>query len=198
MPKKQQETNLVKPLILIGLISSMFIFSAVVISSYPQHLYLDNQSVIDATIGYFNNNTVNIRGNQVQYSTGDVIVLEGRDYIRITGNQKQIGDDIFTGAIRTVTASISQNILFEQKVGIFSINSAGKVLIDDVVISLIPVSSNILNIRTVDSNYNVEFVSGVVYITSKDTMLKLVQNNDDIEIYLIGTKNYNKVLFVKI
>lgn len=198
MPKKQQETNMVKPLILIGLISSMFIFSAVVISSYPQHLYLDNQSVIDATVGYFNNNTVNIRGNQVQYSTGDVIVLEGRDYIRITGNQKQIGDDIFTGAIRTVTASISQNILFEQKIGSFGLNSAGKLVIDDVVINLIPVSRNVLNVRTSSDNYNVELINNIVYIKKGEVMLKLVQNNNDINIYLIGTKKFNKILFVKI
>ena len=198
MPKKSHQTNLIKSIILISLLTGVFVISGVVISAYPQHLWVNNQTVVDSTVGNFNNGSVNIRGNQVQYSSGDVIFLEGRDYIRITGNQAQFGSDTFTSAIRTISAQIHQNILFEQKIGTFSINSAGQVLIDGTTINLIPVSSNVLNVRTSDSNYNIEFVSGTVYITSKDIMLKLINDGSNISVYLIGTGSYNKILFVKI
>lgn len=198
LKKQQQVTNLIKSIILIGLLTGVFMFNAVIISSYPQHLYLNNNTVIESIVGNFNNSTVNIRGNQVQYSSGDIIFLEGRDYIRITGNQVQLGGDIFTSAIRTISASLSQNVLFEQKIGSFGLNSAGKLVIDDVVINLIPVSRNVLNVRTSSDNYNVELINNIVYIKKGEVMLKLVQNNNDINIYLIGTKNFNKILFVKI
>lgn len=197
MPKKENP-NIIKSLILIGLLSSMFIFSAIVLSAYPQHLYVNNQTVIEASVGNFNNGTVNIRGNQVQYSSGSVIPLEGRNYIRITGNQVQFGGGTFISAIRTISAQIHQNILFEEKIGIFSINSAGKIIIDDNIINLIPVSKNIINIRTSDSNYNIEFITDTIYITSGDIMLKLIQNDNNIEVYLVGTRNYERILFVRI
>ncbi len=199
MPKQSQQTNMIKSIILISLLTGVFVISGVVISAYPQHLWVNNQTVVDATVGNFNNSSVNIRGNQVQYSSGDVIFLEGRDYIRITGNQKQIGSDTFIGAIRTVSASIEQNILFQQKVGSFPINnSAGKLIIDDVIITIVPITNTIVNIKTSDSDYNVQFVANTVYITSKSIMLKLIENNGNIEIYLIGTSGYNKILFIKI
>lgn len=197
-PKEEQHIRLIKSVIIIGLLAGIFMTTGVVLSAYPQHLYLNNNSVIDALVGNFNNNSMNIRGNQVQYSTGSVIPLEGRDYIKITGNQIQLGDDTFTPAIRIISARVSQNVLFSQKIGTFGINSAGRATIDDVSINFIPVTKNILNIQTQDSNYNVEFVSGVVYLKSKNVMLKLVQNGGNIEVYIVGTSHYNNILFVTI
>lgn len=199
MHKQSQQTNLIKSIVLISLLVSVFIFSGIVISAYPQHLWVNNQTVVDSTVGNFNNGTVNIRGNQAQYSSGDVILLDGKDYIRIIGNQKQIGDDTFINAIRTVTASISQNVLFEQRVGSFPIsNSAGKIVVDDVVINIVPITNDIVNIKTSDSDYNIQFVANKAYITSKSIMLKLVKINNEMEIYLIGTQKYGSIIFVKI
>lgn len=191
--------NIAKSLTLMGLISSIFIFSAVLLSAYPQHLYLDNNTVIESTVGYFHNGTANIRGNQIQYSTGDTIPLEDRDFIIITGNQAQIGGSTFISAIRSVsTNSLSQNVLFEQQVGSFGINNAGKLIIDDMTMNFIPVTPNILGIKTSDSNYNVEFINDITYIKSKNIILKLLKKDNDIKIYLVGTQSFNKILFVKI
>lgn len=197
--KEEQHIRLIKSVIIVGLLAGIFMATGVVLSAYPQHLYLGNQTVVDGMVGNFlSNGTMNIRGNQVQYSTGSVIPLEGRDYIKITGNQVQLGDDTFIPAIRIVSARVSQNVLFEQKIGTFSINSAGSATVDDVSINFIPVTKNILNIQTQDSNYNVEFVSSVVYLKSKDVMMKLAQNGDNIEVYLVGTSRYDNIIFVTI
>lgn len=197
MPK--EESNLIKSIILISLLAGIFMVSGIIISAYPQHLWVDNKTVIEATVGNFDNGHVNIRGNQVQYTPGDTIFLEGKDYIRIIGNQIQFGDNTFTGAVRSLSSDISQNVLFEQKIGSFAIsNSAGKVIIDNTIINIIPITNNIMNIKTSDSDYNVELVDNTSYIKSKSIMLKLIKNDNNIEIYLIGTGKYNKILFVKI
>lgn len=196
MSKKQNQDGLIKSIILLGLLSGIFVSTGVILSTYSQHLYLDNQTIVDGIIDRFSSDgIVNIRGNQVQYSPGSVIPLDGRDYIRITGNQVQIDGETFTPAIRIVSAQIQQNILFEHKIGTFNINSTGRVAIDDVNINFIPVTRNILNVQTQDSNYNIEFVNTIVYMKSKNVMLRLVQNSDNIEIYLVGTQKYNSIIY---
>ncbi len=192
------DIDIVKAIVILSLLTSIFVFSSIVISAYPQHLYLGKDSVIESVVGNFDNGTVNVRGNQVQYVSGDVIPLEGRENIRITGNQVQIGGSTLIGAIRTVTSELHQNILFEKPIGVFPIQNAGRILVDDVEIILIPVTDKIINIRTLESNYNVEFINDVTYITSKDVMVKIMKSNDTINIYLIGTKSYQNVIFVKL
>lgn len=199
MPKKQN-TNLIKSIILLGLITLVFVFSGVVISAYPQHLYFNNNTVIDASVGNFNNSTVNIRGNQVPYSPGDIIFLEGqgRDYIKITGNQIQIDGGTYISGMRSLSSDLTQNVLFEQKIGNFTPDGACKIIIDDKVTNLIPVTENIINIRTSDSDYFIEFVNDFLYFKNNDIMFKLHMSGNNINVYIIGINNYNEIVFVKV
>lgn len=183
-----------KMLILVGMLIMVYMSTSVVLAAYQQHLYIDNKTVIDASVGFKDNKTVNIKGNMVQYGQNDIIPVNGQEYIRITGNQVQMGNNLFTPAIRTVTAKIYQNILFEQKVGEFNISRAAQVGIEGKTVALIPISTNIINIRTVDSNYNVEFTQDIIYINTKDgVMLKLQKDNSKIKVSIVGLKNYDNV-----
>jgi hypothetical protein len=194
MPKSQsQQPDLIKSIVIFGLLGFVVIISSVVISVYPQHIWVSNSTVIDSIVGNFHNGTVNIKGNQVQYSTGDSIMLNGKDYIRLTGNQVQIGGNTYENAIRTISASIDQNVLFQQKLGTFT-NSA-TVTIDNTIINMNIVNATILNVQTADSNYNIEFMNSVVYITSGNVMLKLINSYPLIDVYLIGTGSHNKITF---
>jgi hypothetical protein len=193
MHNKKENPDVIKIIVIIALLTGTMVFSGVLISSYPQNLWVSNSTVIDSIVGNFHNGTVNIRGNQAQYSTGDSIMLNGKDYIKITGRQTQIGSTTYEGAIRTVSSSIDQNVLFQQRLGTFS--TTATVTIDSVIINLKPVNATILNIKTSDSNYNVEFTNGIVYITSGTVMLKLINSNPLISVYLVGTGNHNKITF---
>ena len=181
---------------IIALTAIVFIITSitgVILTSYPQHLYISNNTVIDAIAGFEDNNTVNLRGNQVQYNPGDIIPLEGRDYIRITGNQVQLGDTIYSEAIRTITASLSQNVLFPQKIGEFTINQAAQIGIDNEIINIIPVSMNVVNIRAPDSNYNVEFVQEKTYFKTAGNLFELTNRDGKITVSAIGIRNYQTI-----
>ena len=95
--KFEDETTTTKSLVIFGLIFVLFFSTSIALTSFPQHLALNDKTVIQA-IKFIGNNTAIIKGNQVQYGVGDVIPIEGksRDYIRITGNQIQIGKDEHT------------------------------------------------------------------------------------------------------
>jgi hypothetical protein len=164
-------------LISIFLLFLIFISSSTLLSMYPQHLYIDNLTRI-ATTSFPSPNNVSISGHQQSYSSGDTIFLQGQEYIRITGNQRPIGTLLLTPAIRTISASFLNNPLFERNIGSFSVNSASLLTIDNVSLSLIPISQTILKVQTSDSNYNVEFVSPTTYITSNNILLKLSLNPD--------------------
>lgn len=195
-PRKDDddERNIPKMTFLGVLLIAVFMSTSVILAAYQQHLYIDNRTVIDATVGFKDNRTVNIRGNMVQYGQDAIIPINRKEYIRITGNQIQMGDNLFTPAVRQVTAKIYQNILFEQKVGEFSITKAAQVGIEGKVIAFIPISANIVNIRSTDSNYNVEFTQDMSYLTTTDdVMLKLQKEDKKIKISIIGLMNYDNV-----
>jgi len=194
MRKDDDSRSIPKIVLLVFMLTIVFMSTSVLLAIYPQHLYIDKRTVIDSTIGFNDNNTVNIRGNLVQYSQDDIIPINGKDYVRITGNQVQLGESVFTPAIRIVTAKFYQNILFEQSVGEFNINRAAQVSIEGYIISMIPLSATIINIRTSDSNYNVELTQNITYINTKNgIMLKIQKINDKIKVSIIGIQNYQNV-----
>lgn len=188
------ERSTPKIAILMSLIVLLTSITSMVMSSYPQHLYIDNKTVILNAIGFLDNNTVNIRGHQTQYGAGDSIAIDGRDYIRITGRQVQLGSSNFSEGIRTLTASLTDNVLFQQMIGTFTINQVAQVGVDGETVSIIPISMNVVNIRTDDSVYNIEFVQDTTFITTKNkVMLKLTKEKDTITIFVVGIKNYQNI-----
>lgn len=192
--RQTESSSLGKALFLLALLAITMLSTSTVLQMYPQHLYLNNQTIINANIGNFENGHVNIKGNQVSYTQNDIIAVEGRDYIRITGKQVQISDSKYLPGIRQVTASLYQNILFEQRIGTFSINKIGQIIVDNEVINIIPLSSTAVNIKTVDSNYIVEFSQDITYITTNaGTMLKLTRTDSAITVSIIGLKTYNRL-----
>lgn len=191
-----EERNLPKIILLVAMLGVVFMSTSVLLSAYPQHLYLDDKTVINAAIGFekIKDNIVNIRGNQVPFTQNDIIPITGQDYIRITGNQVQLGNSTYTPGVRTVTPKFYQNVLFQQYVGEFNVNRAAQVGIDKDVISLIPISVNIVNIRSNADNYNIEFVQSTTFLTTKDgVMLKLQKDSNVIRVYAVGIWNYENV-----
>lgn len=172
----------------------IFILSSSLFSMYPQHLYLSNNTKISSSIQFLSNNTAIVHGNQVSYSKNDIIFIDGREYIKITGNQKTIGSYQFTPAIRTLSSSLTQNPLFELEIGSIPLNSGAKLQLDDVSTLIIPISPTIINIQSSDgSNYNIEFVSDTTYIKSNGSMIKLVKTPTSIKVILVGIKSYSNI-----
>ncbi|MFA4870927.1 MAG: hypothetical protein WC623_22200 [Pedobacter sp.] len=194
----QDNEQLVKSIIIIALVSSLFVFSSIVISSYPQHILLGNDTVINNAVGNFINNTVNVRGNQVQFASNDIITLNGREYIKITGRQVQVGNSTYASGIRTINPSVSQNILFEQKIGTMNINNAGKVIVDSTEIVLIPITTTAIRISSTTDNFDIEFVNNIAYVKVQNVLLKLTNDGTTINTYLVGTDKHQQILFVVI
>ncbi|CAG0948604.1 MAG: hypothetical protein OIN86_12940 [Candidatus Methanoperedens sp.] len=192
---RTEESGFMKALVLTTLLALTMLSTSVVLTAYPQHLYINNGTIINSDLKFVNNNSVNIKGHQVQYGQNDIIpVGEGRDYIKITGRQVQLGESFFMPGIRTITAGLYQSVIFEQKIGSFGIDKVGQISIDGNVINVIPASQNTVNVRTATSNYIVEFTQSNTYIKSGNAMLRLNKNGNVISIYLVGFSNYNRVL----
>ena len=193
MSRKRTESGFGKALFLTALLALTLLSTSIVLTAYPQHLFINDGTIINSDLKFTGNNTVSIKGNQVPFSQNDIIPIEGRDYIRVVGKQVQLGESIFTPAIRTITASITQSVIFEQKVGEFNINKVAQVGIENTIINIIPASKSTLNIRTKNSNYIIEFLQNNTYIKSNDVMLRLNKNGDKISVYIVGFKNYESI-----
>jgi hypothetical protein len=174
--------------------------TSITLTSYPQHLALDDKTIIQA-IKFISNNTAVVKGNQVQFGKGDVLPLEGRDYIKITGRQIQVGESRYNEGVRTVSASWYQNTMFAQKIGTFRTDQTAQIIVDRTVITIHPVSKDVLSITSLDlstpktqNNYNIQLAQDTVYINEGGAMLKLVGTNSMITVSLIGLKKYTNII----
>lgn len=200
MRRRVDEPNTGQSVLLFAMIFLITFSTSITLTSYPQHLALDDKTVIQA-IKFISNNTVFIKGNQVQIGQGDILPLEGRDYIRITGRQVQVGNENYNEGIRTVSASWHQNVMFTQRVGTFRSGQAAQIVVDRTAFNLVPISKDVLRVTVVDlvnpkyqNHYNVQFTQDTVYINENDIMMKLVNKDGTITANLVGLKKYTKIL----
>lgn len=195
----EDEPTTTKSLIIFGLLFLLFFSTSIVLTSYPQHIALNDQTVIQA-IKFMDGNTVMIRGNQIQLQVGDSIPLNGRDYIKLTGNQIQVGKTNYPEAIRTVAAEWYQNTLFSQRVGTWNSNQVAQIVVDKIAINLIPVSNDIISVTAIDTTktnkqnrYNIQFTQDTTYINEHGVMIRLVKKEGTVTASLIGIMKYNNV-----
>lgn len=194
MPKRRKnERDIGKIALLSFLLFSVFISTSIVLSVYPQHILIDDKTVLDAKVGFKDNNTVNIRGNMVQYKAGDIVPIEGRDYVQITGRQVQLGSSSYTEGIRRLSASLTQNVLFEQEIGEFSMKNAAQMGIDGETIVMVPISQSVISVKTSDSSYNIELQQDTAYIRAGETMVRLSKSGSSIKIFIIGIRSYESI-----
>lgn len=173
--------------ITLSILLVMFVFSSVVLSMYPQNILLSNDTKISPTVYMTSDNMASVRGNQFQFGTDDYIILDGREYIKITGNQKTIGTQKFVPGIRTLTSSFTQNALFETPLNPFPLSRAAKLTIsDNYSINLIPLSSTIMKIQTVDSDYNLDISSGTAYFKADGYLFKIKLTETEALVYIVG------------
>ena len=200
--KFENEPTTTKSLLIFGLIFIIFFSTSIAITSYPQHLALSNGTVIQ-TIKFIGGNTVMIKGNQVQLSAGDIIPIEGagRDYIKLTGNQVQIGKIDYPEAIRTVTSEWYQQILFSQRIGKFQSNQTAQIIIDTTSFVLTPLSQDTISVTATEisntnnqNHYNIIFKQGVVYINENGIMLKFAKTGDTIIVNSVGLDRHNRII----
>lgn len=190
-----------KTILLLFLLTLIFFSTSAVLTSYPQHLYISNSTKIDVA-KFLDGNRLLLKGNMVQYGAGDVIPLEGRSYLRLTGRQVQIGGSTYKEGIRTITADISQNVLFSQTLGVFSESNVAQVIIENTVINLIPISGDAFNINVRDlstkkviNNYNIQFTQSTIYTNDNGIMLQLTKKKAKIYVNLVSINPYKNILF---
>jgi len=183
--------------ILIGLI---FFSTSIVLTSYPQHLAINEQTKIEF-IKFLSNNTAIIKGNQVQFATNDVIPITGRDYIKITGRQVQINSQDYPEGIRTVASEWYQNVLFTQRIGKFQSNQTAQIIIDGTSFVLTPLSQDTISVTATDlsntkdqNHYNIIFKQNTVYINENGIMLKFTMAGDIITVNTVGLDKHNKIM----
>lgn len=196
----EDETNGTKSLIIFGLVFILFFSTSVALTSYPQHLALNEQTVIQ-TIKFIGNNSAIIKGNQVQLMPGDSIPLAGRDYIRITGNQVQVGKTSYQEGIRTVAAQWYQNVMFTQRVGSYQSNQTVQIIIDDTSFVLTPLSQDTISVTATEisglkseNHYNVVFKEGTVYLNENGIMLKFNKGAGIITVNTVGIDRHKKIV----
>lgn len=201
--KQKGKVGTGKTILLLFLITIIFFSTSAVLTSYPQHLYISNSTKIDV-VKFLDGNKLLLKGNMVQYGAGDVIPLEGnrREYIRITGKMAQIGGSTYKEGVRTITSDISQNILFSQEVGMFGTDSIAQVVVEDTVINLIPITTDVINVnvqslnsRKTINNYNLQFTQSTTYTNDNGIMLQLTKKKAKVYVKLIGIKPYKNILF---
>lgn len=188
----KQESSLPKLLITAFILSLLFLSSSVLLTMYQQHVLIGK----DTNFGdiRFGNGTVIIKGHQSQLSQNDIVSVGGRDYIKLTGKQVSVSGNTYSQAIRTLSTTFFQNLLFEQPIQEFSLPKSSKITVDGDQILITPLSDSVLNIQTKSSNYNIEFSNGITYInTEAKTMLKLQKINGKVKVYLIGFQNYQSI-----
>lgn len=189
-----------KSFITLAILVAVFMASSTLFSMYPQNIYIENNSKISVA-SFTSNNTAMVKGNQVSFGQDDLIFLEGREYIRITGNQQSIGEYKLTPAIRTLSTSLMQNPLFETKVGSFSVNSGASIIVDESHFSLIPISANILKVQGEDTNFNLNFVASSTYIKVDDNLFRISKDSASVPtftVYLAGLSSPTQIAMVTI
>ncbi len=190
----KQDSSLPKLLLTVFILSLVFLFSSAIINAYPQKLVINKDTVI-GDIKFISNNTILIKGNQVQIGQNDIISIGGRDYVKITANQVSIQGEIYNRGIRLLSPLFTQNMLFEQKIVTYSSLKSARIIIDSDQILITPISSNIFNIKSKNENYNIELSNGISYInTASKTMLKLHKTKENIDVYIIGFINYKNIV----
>lgn len=196
----RDETSTKKIVLLLAMVFALTSATSIMLTAYPQHLALTKNTTIGA-IKFTDNNHVIIRGNQVSYGSGDIIPVEGRDFIRVTGRQIQVGAETYKEGVRSVPAEWHQNILVRQKIGTFDNNRPAQVIVDNAVINLILATPDVLNVNTVDirakdkvNRYNVQFSQNTVYINERGVMLKLVKDKAKTTVHLVGFARYDRIL----
>lgn len=201
--KFEEESTTVKSITIFILIGLLFFSTSIALTSYPQHLAISNRTIIQE-IRFIDEKTVLIRGNQVQVGTGDVIPLEKRDYIRITGNQVQIGKINYPEAIRIITSEWYQQILFSQNIGKFESSQTAQVIIDETSFVLTPLSQDITSVTVTDtsnpkkqSHYNIVFKKGTVYINENGIMLKFTKTRDIVTVNTVGFDKHTRI-FIRV
>lgn len=199
--KNTEKPSARKAILLLFLLTIMFLSTSAILTAYPQHIYINNATKIDV-VKFLDGNRLILKGNMVQYGAGDIIPLEGRSYIRLTGKMAQIGGSTYKEGIRTVTSDIFQNILFSQELGVFNESTVAQVIIETTVINLIPISRDVINVnvqnlapRKLVNNYNIQFTQSTTYINDNGIMLKLTKKQGKVYVKLIGIKPYKNILF---
>ena len=192
---KSEKRNVPKIILLLSLITVLSMFSSTALSMYPQHLWISNTTKLGDRVQFMDNNTAIIKGNQVSYTANQIMPLEGRSYIRITANQAQFGGNTYQEGIRTVFAEWNQNLLLQQPIGSFNPTAqrAAQIGVDKTVITLIPISTDVINVNAVDlngkkptSNYNLQLAQKA-YLSENGVMLELSKKDTNIVITLIGS-----------
>lgn len=200
--RSEEEPTVAKSIVIFGLIFILFFSTSITLTSYPQHLALNNKTVIQA-VKFLDNSTAIIKGNQVQYGAGDVLPLQGRDFIRITGNQVQLGSTNYNEGIRVVGTSWHQNLIFSQKIGTFKSSQTAQIIIDKSSFSFTPLQSGFLSVtvsdisksnRNNEQHYNIQFTQETVYINENDIMIRLVKKDDVVTASLMGLKKYTNII----
>lgn len=196
----EDESTTAKSITIFVLIGILFFSTSIAMTSYPQHLALSDGTVIQA-VKFISGNTVIIKGNQVQVGTGDIIPLEKRDYIRITGNMVQVGKTNYPEAIRTVASEWYQQILFTQYIGKFQSNQTAQIIIDEMSFVLTPLSQDTISVTAIDisdtknqNHYNILFKQNTVYINENGIMLKFTKAGDVIMVNIVGLDRHNRIV----
>lgn len=197
---EEETSTTVKSITIFVLIGILFFSTSIALTSYPQHIAINEKTVIQ-TVKFLGNNTAIIKGNQVQFGTGDVIPLVKRDFIRITGNQVQIGKTNYLEGVRTVAAEWYQQILFSQRISKFQTNQTAQIIIDETSFILTPLSQDTISVTATDlsntknqNHYTVIFKQGTVYINENGIMLKFTKVGDVITVNTVGLDRHNKII----
>ncbi len=199
--RERESTGTKKTILLLAMLFFLTGATSIILSAYPQHLAINNNTVINSAVKFLGNNTVALNGHQIQYSSNYVIPVAGRDFIRITGHQVQVSGTNYTEGLRSIPVGWQQNALVLQKIGKYDSSHIAQIVVDSTVINLIPVSENVLNVNAVDisakeqpNHYNIIFQSGTVFINEQGVMIKLVKENNNTSAYIAGFAHYNRIL----
>jgi len=184
-----------------GIFFILITATSALMTAYPQHIYINGETRIEA-LKFYDNNSVLLKGNQVSYGAGDIIPTKGvgRDYIRITGNQIQINSQNYNEGIRTVTAGITQNVVFLQKIGSVKADRPSQILVDTTYINLIPMNDTIYNVNAgilgtkESNNYNIQYIQNIVYINENGIMLKFTKTAGVITIDIVGFDRHKNII----
>ncbi len=190
-------------IILIGVLIMILAMSSL-LAVYPQQLVINDSTKIGG-LDFMNGNIVFIHGNQVEYSSGDIISVPQEENlnIRITGQQVAINDINYVSGVRIIKPTIFQNVLFRKKIGIVNADSSSKIIIDRLTIELKPVTSTIYNVNVAiigiqnQDNYNIELIQGATYIKESNIMIQLVRSGDLLSIYTIGFNSYENPIVIE-
>ena len=205
MARKKADPNKRNPVKIAGLLAFVIFItslSSLGMTFTPQHLWIGEETTIQQT-SFSDNNTVTVRGYQSQFQQGSLIPVEGRDYIRITGNQTQFGNGTYQEGIRTLNPSLEQNPLAEQELGTYPENTVLQVVIDNIGINIIPTTKDILYISTfkIDTqqklnSYHVQFAQDTIPLMESNVFIKLRRSEGQITTSVIGVGGHRRLFML--